>query len=412
MNNSVKNKNKINQYYKLNFNNTVKNSKINKDIHFNLNNLLMNQKLTDNNRINIIINNNVNNSNNTNNNTINNKNDFGNQSFQEYYKSMPISQKNVPNINISNKKIFNNNNIYENENKSLNYINKIPINNKKKKENKNIIPHITKPIKKNYFLQTYDNINDIKLDDDIQYSNLDKIKNMNNIMNFNNKIQNFTKRKLLEYTPLYYNTQNNNNNTFINQQNNNIHNRMNSNKNINVNVNVNENILKIIPLKKKNLIRTSPQNYNKNKTNNYKKPFNENNINFRSKIHKNYFSNDLYSYDLSRQNIMQNRQNPLDINNNQNKRIYIPFNGTLKNRHSSPFNSKSTFSLGNNNNNIKKMIRNRSISSHRKQCFNFNCDFSDEQINMYHIPKNINQLNSNVNVNNYIGSKCYNSKHL
>ena len=126
-------------------------------------------------------------------------------------------------------------------------------------------------------------------------------------------------------------------------------------------------------------------------------------------MHNNTFSNDLYSYNLQRQNITKN---PLDINNNQNKRIYMPFNRTIKDRHSSPLNSNnfSFFSGNKNNNNIKKMVRNRSTSSHRKQCFNFNYDNLDQQGNIYYIPKNINKLNSNENLNNYIGPKCFNAK--
>ena len=400
-NNNVKNINKNSQNNKkLSLNNTLKNGNFN---HFNLNTIFKNQKLADKNRINIIINNNVNNSNNN----IINKNDLENQSFLEYYKSIPNSQQNIINNNILNKKLSNNNNDYENDNKSCNFIKKIPINNRNKKENQNLIPHITRPIKKNYFLQnqTYDDIIDIKLDNN-QYNNLDNINNMNKIMNLNNKIPNNTKRKLLEYTPLYYNTQNNYN-LLINQQNNNMHNRIISNKNIN------ENKMKIIPLDNKNQIKISPHHYNKNlMNNNYKKPFNENNIINRSKIHNKNFSNDLYSYNLTRQN---NMQNPLEINNNQNKRIYMPFNGTIKYRKSSPTNSKNnnfSFILGNKNNNIKKMERNRSISNHRKQSFNFNFDYLDEQGNSKHIPKNINKLNSNVYLNNYIGPKCYNTKNI
>ena len=354
---------------KLNLKNIPKGEKF-KDNHsiknkIDINNLIGEKDIfKNNNNINIIINNNLNNFKNISqkNNVVN----FSNyQTYQPYYKTLSNSQENMINMNIVKKNIYN-----ENDNHFINdNINKIPRNNKPKIENK-LIPNLTKPIKKNYFLQSLNNT--------LDNSNKNINTALNNQIKINN-IPNIKKIKILEYKSLY-----NNNKTFFHQ-------KCNSYKNIRSAKNQNPVYpiqMQIIQLNNKNKIKTSPVHYNKNLNN--KNLFIGKN-NFYHNINSNI---DLHTYNIPISKIKF--ENNIQINNNRNHFIQIKNKRIM--HHYSPINNKTNDNLlkysTNKDADIIKLIkrRNNSNQSSRK-CLNYDFNYIDEIESFNNFPKKYHNLN-------------------
>ena len=402
-----------------NINNTIRKNIINtnNNIKFNLNNLLDNKNINDNNnRINIIINNNV--------------NSFNGHSESDKNILAQKKPNYSPNYNFNLIKMSKNNVNYQyinqNDSKSYNYIKKIPKNYKKMKEHLKIIPNITKPIMKNYFVQNqFNNTYDIKYINtsvnDINDNNINN-RNINNNLNtyIKNKIVNNPKIDLLKYNPAYSNIQKL---SFIENKSNDFNQkRINSYKNIKSPYE-NDNLftvgkMKIIQLNNKNQIKISPQHYNNkknllmNKTKNIRKSpnirhnniYNNTNNNI---IYNNNFVNDTPKYNMDKQ--FMRLDNPVPLNNN--KKIYLNLRNDKLFRHYSPPNSNinnnlNYLSMKDDDINKCRNIRSNS-NTMKKKCLNYNINYFDRFDNLNYIPKNINYLNTNTNNNIY--SKCYNN---
>ena len=363
---------KVNNSYTDRMNVNISNSSGNKNI------------LKNNNNINIIINNNLNNFKRL---SLENKTNFTKyQTYKPHYKIISNSQKNMLNMDIIQKNIFNNNNIYNGDTKTLNYINRIPKNNKRKIENIKLIPNITKPFQKNYFLQNQNNV----MNNSIKNNNND----INNQMK-NNNIPKVKKVKLLEYKPLHYNNQNS---LILNSQKYDSYKKIINTKN---KIQVFPGKIQIIQLDNKNNIKTSPSHYN-NIRNNKKLLYENNNT------YTNIFNNnDLYSYNISRHHMKL--ENSHQMNNNRN--LYIPIEKKRIFHHYSPINKKinsnSIYYLRNSNENFIHLFnkRNNSYQTY-KNCLNYDFNNIDELYSYNYTQKGFNNLKFD-NTNKYI-SKCYN----
>ena len=392
----------------------ITNDKINNNNNFDINSLIgkQNIKESNNNKINIIINNNVNSfkkySPKSNKNTYNSIN---------YRSLIPNSQSSSNIIAIPNKKIINNN-FYSNDIRTNNYISRIPRNIKNKKDNIKLIPNVTKPIKKNYFIknQTFDcNNNNNIIFDNYKLNNLRQQHNFINLNNnySNNNLLNMRKIQLMQYKPLYItlNSSNIENQKIIKKI------KMKSLSNSNIKDSLFENKyffpkeVKSIQLNNKNRIRNSPKQYNNqsiNKKNNNiifgKKEIYKNNMN------NNFFLNDLHSLNEKRKNTKL--ENTFIINSNSPK-IYISTEQKKNFRQPSPINNKIKYNLNycfqNTNNELNKIISNRSYSnSSKRKCLNFNLNSTGELQSLNYVSKNINRI-IKITKNNYSDSKCFNS---
>jgi len=120
--------------------------------------------------------------------------------------------------------------------------------------------------------------------------------------------------------------------------------------------------------------------------------------------HKNNFSNDISSVNLNKQYII-----------NKNGKIYLKTkkNNIYRYHNFSPdiirTKNKINFRLNTGSPDSKRVLTTyRSISNRlkRKKGFNYNSNYIEDLENYRHIPKNINNLNSNINV--LYGGKCFN----
>ena len=423
-NNNINNTNQIQK----NINSTKRKNIINtnNNIKFNLNNLLNNKNINDNNsRINIIINNNV--------------NSFNGHSENDKNIVAPKKPNYSPNYNFNLIKMSNNNvnnqYINQNDSRSYNYVKKIP-KNFNKKEHLKIIPNITKPITKNYFLQNqFNNTYDIKYINtsvnEIIDNNINDININNNLKNnIKNNIVNNPKIDLLKYKPVYNSIQKlsfiENKNIDFNQK------RTNTYKDLKSIKSPYENDklfpigkMKIIQLNNKNQIKTSSQHYNIKKNllmyktknirrspnilhnnihnNTYNNTYNNTNNNI---IYNNNFANDTFKYNFNKQ--CMRLDNPLPLDNN--KKIYLNQRRDKLFRHYSPpssniNNNLNYLSVKDDDINKCRNIRCNSNTT-KKKSLNYNVNNFDRYDNFNYIPKNINYLNAN---NNNIHSKCYNN---
>ena len=418
--NNYKNNTTIYQKYN-NFNNNYNlNSKIlqniintDNNINLDINHYLPNKKITDyNNRINIIINNNV--------------NSFNKQSESEYIKTNNKEAYYIPNNKYNNEYSMKNSeinsnkikinlsdkNYIEKDSRSLSYLNKIQKNNKNKK-GLVLIQNIAQPISKNYFCRNQMNNTDIT-------DNFNSINNDLNSNIINKKIDNENatyqrKIKLYEYKPLYNGTEKSQNikNIDFGKK------RINSFKNINSPFQ-NDTLfdlekMKMIQLKQKNIMKISPKNmnYHKNVIINKRKVIrksakNNNNINNNNIKYDSRFSNDINSCYIQNRNIKLD--NNFQLNNS--KRINLNQNNNNIIRHHSP--SPSAVNINNNLDNLSyniNKIRNKRCNSYKTIKQDLYNDFQN-----YDNFGNLNQNKGNINylitrTNNYnFGPKCYYEK--
>ena len=411
-------------YKNLNIKNEMKRNIINnKNNNFNINEFLKKQNVTNTEKnINIIINNNINSLNKP---IINNNNSNRNQNLNLYYHLSSNSENNIMSIeaikhnnNDINKAKFN-----ENNNKNSKYINKIPIgNNNGQKEKVKIILNKKKQISKGYI----DNMNNT-LDKNIYtISSNNKLNKNDNNYFINKNIPNRRRIKILEYKPIYNNTQTINilEKKNVNNINKNYFSNINILKKRDSNIqNQNKNLLssgkmKIIALSKKNQVKiplTHISNSNSNINNatlNYSNNFtlnNSNNISFNNtyfnnnnvinrkeinsfninkKFYNNPFSNNSNTFNI-RNNIL-NKQKLPQINKNQ--KIYLKM-GKIKFQKSSDniFNFLDRKSYDNN----KYIIKNRNNSYEMKEKYLNSEDV--ESLNNY--PKNIKKFNATTKNN-------------
>ena len=377
------------KYKKLNSKIPIKKDNYNfntNNVNLNIKNTIGSQTITDNNNsINIIINNNLSGL---------KKKSQTKKKLMGINKLISSSQKKI----INHTKCISNNNLTNNiyDVKNCYNINKIPKNNQFKNEYKKIIQNIniTKPIRKNYFLENQ--VNSFTYDNSMNAQNNNYENNNLNLYNMNNTLENradLEKIKTInrhEYRPLY------------NQQNiieNNINNmaklnKMNSFKSIrgsNPNFPVTNIIyqgnMKIMLLNNKNQINTSPQH----------------NIN----VHMSGKNNKLF---FERNKINNNNLNRINVileNNvlaNKIKKISLPLKRFYQ---YSPMHYKLNKGYSLNIDDDMKMANNRRSNSNEtmKKCLNFKSNSELDSLN--YIPRNINSMNS-TKKSNCIDKKCFN----
>ena len=397
LNTDINNDNRI--FKKIKVNNAIKSTIIknnnNKD-NLNKNNI------SDDRRINIIINNNVNSFNGNSPNKINIINKAQNTKPINSYKT-----KYKYNLMI-NKDNTKNDEIIENDYNSYHYINKSPNNNyiNQNAINQNVKQLNTKPIGLNYL---YYNSNNKVFENNNKYINLPS-NNSNKNINYKcipkkrcslkykseneNEIeksqspQNKTNQNANGYNYLIrLNTYNNNTNSFIEKENSYVVGKV---KVIKLNNNP-KNVYKIRTSKfDRNNLLINNDNIIKNNLNN----------NINNNLHRNNFSNDINTY------------NPNKINLLNNQKIYLR---TRKNIHQnlspSPLHlkkiSNSRFILEVKSvDQIRRKIPYSITSNETKKKIGLN--YNNEDLKSFnHVPKNINKLNSKEN--NLSKPKCYNN---
>ena len=435
-------------YKKIYINNSIKRTKNNNEnINFNLTQFLQNQKISETDKnINIIINNNIN--------SINRPSIGKNQNFKLYNHHLAHSESdNMINFSKISEKMKTKNKLYEdgyknNNQKISNYI----------KDNGRLIQNNAKPIMQNcihsYKMNT---VNAASSSGDISYTlDLNNNSNLNSTQRISHKsiilskntpnnvqgIGNSPNKKqirIMQYKPLYnlnkYNTIKNNNKINISNNtseklnnintdspNSNFVNRESRNNKTNI---LNDNSLylkqkhdKMFSLNIMDQNRASDKlclHKSNSPTNNFK-------INNKFKIPKanrlmhNYSSkiilnnniyNDIRSYNLKQNN--QKLENPPKIS--YNRRIYLrigkkKIQPSLRNINSSD-NLKNAIDFRNYESS-KRIIRNRSNSNKKRECFNTRFDYMKNYNNSIDFSKNINYLNSTIKNKNEI-SKYFNN---
>ena len=405
---------------KVEMNKALRTSKINNNINLNLNNFVENNNINKQREINIIINNNVKNYNR------NSLRRIPDNITRQSTKPSITSSDNSKMLNkIKIQKINNtyntNDKIIENDYNSYHYINK---NLKNNYINRNI------ELIQNNNLNTdgikyYNPINKNNKIYECNFMNSRNTKKINNSNDATNRVKKLQKKRQIhfsEYNSLYSNKEQ------PNISKNNIYNnliRLNTYNNPSSS-NQDENPflvgkMKVIKLnKKKNYqqIKTPPKSIYNNSSiinnNNEKiliKDNNYNNINQNSNAninnnftHKNNFLNDFTSVNLKKQYI---------INENGKIDIRIKKNNIYRNHYFSPdiikTKNKLDFRLNIGSPEPKRLETTyRSISNKfkKKNGFNYNSNYIEDLENYRHIPRNINNLNSNIN--DFFWGKCFN----
>ena len=423
-------------FTQINKNEIIKRANINNNnINYKINNLSDNQNLSNDRKINIIINNNVNSFRNTPYNTIdvNNIQNFKSKGNSLLNKTNDITIKKARIKKISEIESNSKDKIIVNDYNSYQYINKIP-----KKNNQNdellLMKNNLGPIEKKYFnreniigLNTNYNNENTKTDNNNTYSN--NSNNNTNKVDRMNYISNKGKFRTLDYHQIYneqdkshilknININNNNNLLRINDYNNSGSLSKQSNmigKMKFLKLNNNMHYL--------NHARTPTNNYNNNNwiindksptknnytfhiNNNEKSITNNNNINraitMNNNLRQNNFSNHIYSYEALK--YIKNKQNNINLFNNNMYKI------RERNVYHSPDIIKqyrNKYISGPRSADAKRKSSNDSISNKmEKKGLNFNSNYIEDFNILGRINKNINNLNAKNN--NNITPKCFN----
>ena len=468
-NNNINTINTQKIFIKINEEDSITKTKINTDNVSSNNSLLENKKQKNDGRINIIINNNENSFRNISNEIIYNKK-YNMNSNSKFDSEDNITMEKTRTNNNSKSQKNSNDEIIENDYKSYHYISEIHKNDNQNVNNNNLIKYKYKPIQINHLQEkTFSNITNKNIEYKNNYKNNNtNTPNNNNIYNDKNipikrnvktlelkPIYNYTeKSKNLENNAInnynykkyqtlqtYTNSESLNNGknsylldkmktiqlnnktqntsqiktppksyiTKLKMNNNNINRMKNNHNNSNTNNNIsNIKIYDSTPIKNNTIINknnnniTSIKNCNIiNMRNNNKSPCN---VYINKNLHQNNFTIDTnlnkrqkYINNENNQNyINSNRKNY--INSGRNTYYYSP-DIIKNNNYEYKIDARSADNI--------KNTTNRNVSNNmKKKGLNYNYYYIQDSERINYNPKNINNLNNNVN--KIIGSKCFN----
>ena len=393
-NNKLNNDNYNNNiiFKKLNANNEIKKAMINNDkVNLRMNKNLEKKNIRDDGRINIIINNNVNSLNRNSPNKININNKTRNNKINNYRNKYNIVIQNKNNI------INNNDEIIENDYKSYHYINKIP---KSNNINQNIKQFNSK---QNYFYQ-YNNNNNKQFENNTNYNIL------NNNLNKDTKPNNIQKQRfeISEKKPVYIDIEQpniinyKNINNLISFKRLNTYNNSNSNSFIEKENSFLIGKMRVFKINNnsKNPYKIRTQKYNGNNLIINNSNIKNNIININNNLHRNNFSNDIELYNHNNKIYFLNKKKLIFTRKNVHQNL-SPSPINYKNNDT----SRNIFEVKSFDGNKRKIVY-RSTSNKKKNILNYNSDYLEE-LESFHIPKNINKCNTRGN--KLIRPKCFNN---